>query len=92
MKKLPFVLIPAIVVIVLVVVILLFRMVSSSPLSAPPAQLPDSISVEQTQQPVDSSGAAAQDSASALSEELKGTIDDGGKADLDALTEEASGL
>lgn len=96
MKKLPFILIPAIVVIVIVAGVLGYRMINTTL----PTQFPNSVGQPQTKNPTTPLGGLSGNvtptptpaTAADLNNELRSTVDDGGKSDLDALTQEASGL
>jgi hypothetical protein len=96
MKKLPFIFIPAIVAIVIVVAVLGYRMLNTTL----PTQFPNSTTNGQTKNPTAPLGGLSGNitptptpaTAADLNNELKDTVDDGGKSDLDALTKEASGL
>jgi flagellar basal body-associated protein FliL len=91
MKKLPFIFIPAIVVIVIVVAVLGYRMFVSAPASSQPAEFPNSLN-SKTKNPTTSFSTPTPATAADLNNELKSTVDDGGKSDLDALTRETAGL
>jgi flagellar basal body-associated protein FliL len=91
MKKLPLILVPAIVVIVIVAAVLGYRMFSAGPAATQPAEFPNSIN-NKTKNPTTSFSTPTPATATDLNNELKNTVDDGGKADLDALAQEASGL
>lgn len=100
MKKIPFILIPAIVVIVIVGAVLGYRMFTVVPSTTQPAQFPNSVGNSQAKNPATPLGGLSGNvsptptpaTAADLNKELNSTVDDGGKSDLDALTQEASGL
>jgi hypothetical protein len=84
MKKLPFILIPCIVVLVLVSIVLVYKIIKTTA-SVNLTEFTASTTPVPT---VTLTSGTAVDFAG----ELKNTIDDGGKSDLDALTQEAAGL
>jgi hypothetical protein len=95
MKKLPFIFIPAIVAIVIVVAVLGYRMFTTVPATTKPADFPNALNTNTKNPTVRLGGLSASPTpatAADLNNELKSTVDDGGKADLDALAQDAAGL